>query len=180
MSLCRVTCVMNQLWSRKGAASPLVPRDTMHYMVSSLTRSRATLSFSVQEAVWVCYVLVACVRVRVHMYVHMCVQASLQANAPNVMATPFNCDQCQRKLRRSGDLKRHKCVSRGRQKGNAEPTQVQCQMYSRVFRRQGDMKRHKYRTVKWKHFLSTHPTHKWDSIVTFDSCIQSSRFKVCS
>ena len=71
MSLCRVTCVMNQLWSRKGAASPLVPRDTMHYMVSSLTRSRATLSFSVQEAVWVCYVLVACVRVCVCVYICM-------------------------------------------------------------------------------------------------------------
>ena len=75
-------------------------------------------------------------------------QASLQASAPNVIATPFTCEQCQRRFSRSGDLKRHKCGSRGRKKENTEPTQVQCKMCSRVFRRQGDMKRHKCRTVK--------------------------------
>ena len=75
-------------------------------------------------------------------------QASLQASAPNVIATPFTCEQCQRRFRRSGDLKRHKCGSRGRKKENTEPTQVQCQMCSRIFRQQGNVKRHKCRTVK--------------------------------
>ena len=51
-------------------------------------------------------------------------QASLQANAPNVIAPPFACEQCQQKFRRSGDLKRHKCGSRGMKKENTEPTQV--------------------------------------------------------
>ena len=75
-------------------------------------------------------------------------QASLQANAPNVIAPPFACEQCQQKFRRSGDLKRHNCGSRGMKKENTEPTQVQCQVCSKVFRQQGDMKRHKCRTDK--------------------------------
>ena len=57
------------------------------------------------------------------------------------MATPFTCEQCQCKFRSSGDLKRHKCGSRGRQKENTEPTTVRCQMCWSVFRRQEYMKR---------------------------------------
>ena len=41
-------------------------------------------------------------------------QTALQANIPSVMAAPFTCEQCQWTFRRSGDLKRHKCRSRNR------------------------------------------------------------------
>ena len=76
-------------------------------------------------------------------------QTALQTNIPTV--TPFTCEQCQRTFRRSGDLKRHKCKSRNRNRqreNSSEPTYFQCQKCSREFRRQGDMKRHKCKTVK--------------------------------
>ena len=45
-------------------------------------------------------------------------QASLQASAPNVMATPFTCEQCQRKFRRSEET-----ASAGAEEGRREHSQ---------------------------------------------------------
>ena len=69
----------------------------------------------------------------------------------------FQCVNCQRRFRRSGDLKRHKC-SRGHQAVSGSSTAITsisesgfvCQQCSRSFRRSGDLKTHRCDSVRSK------------------------------
>ena len=73
-------------------------------------------------------------------------------------ARNFVCVHCHRHFRRSGDLKRHKCTTRGHtatanserdsSASNDSAATFDCQQCSRSFRRSGDLKRHKCDSVR--------------------------------